>query len=455
MSTTSRRDFLKAGAAAFAWQGQRRAEQPTTRPNILILIADDLGTDLGCYGNPAVRTPNLDRLSTESLRFSHAFVTSPQCSPSRSSMFTGRYPHANGCSRLHAPLPARETSIVELLRGGGYYTGAFRKHHLGPEFQKRLDFYGDARTPWTAFFDRVPRNSPFFLWAGFTDPHRPYQKGAFTPPHDPAQVVVPKYLPDTPIVREDIALYYDETARMDKESGDVLAELDRRGMARNTLVFFTSDNGMPFPRAKCTLYDSGTRVPLMARWPGKIQPGVRDDLITLVDLAPTVLEAASVRPEKAPEFQSRSFLPALLGQPYPQREFIFTERNWHDHLDLIRAVRTERYRLIQNYRPEVAYRPSRDLENSPTWASYLEEAKHGRLPEKLRGLLAPRRPEVELYDLKNDPDEMQNLAGDPARAGLIEELQQKLSVWMQETNDFLAPPIGASPAAARGRTTSP
>ncbi len=442
MRSISRRSFLQAAATPTL------LPQKPPPPNILILVADDLGLDVGCYGNPAVQTPNLDRLAAEGVRFSHAFVTSPQCSPSRSSMFTGRYPHANGCSRLHAPLPARETSVVELLRARGYYTGAFRKHHLGPGFQRRFDFYGDARQPWSAFFGRLPRHQPFFLWVGFTDPHRPYQKGAFSPPHDPARVLVPKSLPDTPTVREDLALYYDEIGRMDNECGDVLGELERRGLGENTLVFFTSDNGMPFPRAKCSLYDSGTRVPLLARWPGKIRPGVSADLISLVDLAPTILDAASWGPGSiaegvAPAFQARSFLPGLLGRSQQKNPYIFTERNWHDNLDLIRSVRSERYKLIQNYLPERPYRPSLDLENSPTWRSYLEEAKQGRLPQKLRGLLAPKRPEVELYDLKNDPDELDNLAADPAHAKIVQQLQQKLGAWMQETNDFLPPPIGA------------
>ena len=442
MHGLSRRSFVQAGAAASL------LPQAQPAPNVLILIADDMDPDLGCYGHPAIHTPNLDRLAAAGVRFSQAFVTSPQCSPSRSSMFTGRYPHANGCSRLHAPLPVRESSLVELLGGRGYYTGAFRKHHLGSQFQGRFDFYGDARQPWNAFFDRVRRRRPFFLWVGFTDPHRPYQKGAFSPAHEPARVVVPKYLPDTPAVREDLALYYDEIARMDKECGDLLGELEKRGLAENTLVFFTADNGKPFPRAKCSLYDPGTRVPLLVRWPGKIQPGVDPDLISLIDLAPTILEAASL---PAPStFQSRSFLPALLGRSQQRSRYVFAERNWHDNLDLIRSVRSERYKLIQNYRPELPYRPSLDLENSPTWSSYLEEAGQGRLPQKLRALLEPKRPEVELYDLKNDPDELENLAEQPAHRMLVEELQQALSAWMHETNDFLPPPTRVNPAGSRG-----
>ncbi len=432
MKNLSRRDFLAAGAAA------PLAAQAQAPPNVLVLVADDMNPDLGCYGDAMKATPNLDRLAAGGLRFAQAHVTSPQCSPSRSSMFTGRWPHANGCSRLHAPLPQHEISIVELLRERGYFTGAFRKHHLGPGFQKRLDYYGDARQPWNAFFDRLPAVRPFFLWVGFTDPHRRYSKGAISPAADPARVPVPRHLPDTRVVREDLALYYEEISRMDRESGEVLAEIDRRGLAANTLVFFVGDNGKPFPRAKCTLYDAGTRVPLIANWPGRIQAGAKSELISLIDLAPTILEAAGVPPPAT--FQSRSFLPLLLGRDWTKNEAIFTERNWHDNLDLIRAVRTSRYKLIRNFRPEVPYRPSLDLENSPSWVSYLEEHKAGRLPQRLRQIFAPARSEVELYDLANDPDELENVAALSSNAAVLRDLQQRLASWMEATNDFLPPP---------------
>ncbi len=420
---------------------------PTNRrpPNILFLISDDhSAADLGCYGNSAVRTPNLDRLATQGTRFTRAFVTSPQCSPSRSSIYAGQWAHTIGTSRLHAPVRSHVPTIIDLLKGRDYFTGIYRKHHLGGEFEKRLDFYGGPKEPFQSFFDRLPRGKPFFLQIGFTDPHRPYQKGAVSPPHDPQQVRVPAFLPDSPAVREDLALYYDEISRMDSEAGQALELLERRGLAGDTLVLFTGDNGMPFPRAKCSLYDSGIRVPLLVRWPGRVRPGtVSEELVSLIDLPETWLEAVGA--PVPPIMRGRSLLALLEGRGEPARETVFAERNWHDNLDLIRCVRTRRYKLIQNFQPEKPYRPSLDLEGSPSWQSYLALGKSGRLSAVHRQLLAPRRPEVELYDLEKDPDEFRNLAGEASHAETVRRLQETLSEWMQATNDFLPPAIGSFP----------
>jgi len=322
----------------------------------------------------------------------------------------------------------------------GYATGVCRKLHLGEEVERRLDYYGGPREPFAAFFDRLPRGKPFFLQIGFTDPHRPYQKGAVTPPHDPARVRVPAFLPDSAEVREDLALYYDEIARMDGEAGQVLDLLEKRGLTGNTMVVFTADNGMPFPRAKCSLYDPGIGVPLIVRWPGRVKPGtISEELVSLIDLPETFLDAAGAA--IPPAMRGRSLLSLLVGRGGAPREAIFAERNWHDNLDLIRGVRTPHYKLIQNYRPELPYRPSLDLERSPSWKSYLELSRGGKLSPAHRQLLEPRRPEVELYDLDKDPDEFRNLAGDAAHAGTVKKLQGTLSQWMHETNDFLPPPI--------------
>jgi len=444
----SRRDVFRAAAAPVAAR-----LLPQVRPaaaNILFLISDDHSrADLGCYGNRSLTSPNLDRLAQQGMRFDHAFVSSPQCSPNRSSILSGCFPHTIGASRLHVPYPDYEPSIVEMLKQKGYHTGAYRKVHQGEAFDRRFDFRAGAREPFRSFFDKRPASAPFFLHVGFTDPHRPYRPGAFSPPHDPARARVPDFLPDTRAVREDLALYYDAIARMDAEVGEILAILDQQGLDDSTLVIFTGDNGMPFPRAKGSLYDAGIRVPLLARWPGRIRPGaVSQELVSAVDLPVTWLELAGIAPSK--KMQGRSLLGLFSDPGRPHRQAVFAERNWHNNFDPMRSVRTRQHKLIFNARPELPYRPIADLEASPTWASYLEEARSrpsGALLDRHRQLLAPSRPSIELYHLEKDPGEFHNLASDPAYAETRRNLEYKLSDWMHETQDFLPPLYSGYPAA--------
>jgi N-sulfoglucosamine sulfohydrolase len=441
----TRRSLMQAGLAAPA-----AAQAGAALPNIVFLISDDHSwSDLGCYGNTAVHTPNLDRMAREGMRFNHCYVASPQCSPNRSAIFTGCTPHSTATSRLHTPMPEWEPTFLEPLKERGYFTGAFRKVHQGKEFDRRWDFYADRTAPFEKFFDALPANRPFWLQLGFTDPHRPYRPGAFTPPHDPKNVRVPPFLPDLPEVREDLAHYYDFTARMDAECGQLFEILRRRGLDRNTLVVFTGDNGMPFPRAKGSCYDPGIRVPALAWWPGRIAPGaVREELIAHVDLAPTWLDAAGIA---APaKMQGRSFLPLLTGGAYRPRAEVFSERNWHDNFDPIRAVRTGRYKLIFNAAPHFPYRPAWDIENSPSWAAMLRQSRRGGMRPEHAALFEPARPPLELYDLQNDPHEFNNLAGDPAHRDALDDLKRRLSGWMHGTRDYL-PPAYAGPGEPAGR----
>src|SRR5688572_6296857 len=238
MSKFSRRAFAALPAMALA-----QTASPPALPNIVFIISDDhSAADLGCYGNKAIHTPNLDELAKDGARFETCIVTSPQCSPNRSAIFTGCVAHTTGTSRLHTPMPPWEQTFLEGLRGRGYFTGAFRKVHQGPEFEKsRLDFYAGAKAPFTDFFSKRPKNRPFFLHAGFTDPHRPYEKGAFKPPHDPAKIRLPAFLPDHSDIRADLADYHDEVARMDGECGTLIKLLQGEGVWDNTIVIFTGD----------------------------------------------------------------------------------------------------------------------------------------------------------------------------------------------------------------------
>lgn len=449
-----RRSFMKnmsygLGSASVLGRSRQSSSLPAVTdppkgslPNFVFLISDDQSyPDAGCYGNKSLHTPNIDRLAREGMRFDRVFAPAPSCSPSRSAILTGESPHETGTSRFHSPMPADQKTILEYLKSRGYYTGAFKKVHQGLEFWNRWDFQGH-RQPIHTFFDARPKNRPFYLHIGYHDPHRPYLPGERFPIHNTrSEVAVPGFLPDTPGVRKDLAHYCDAIERLDMRIGICLELLDRHGLAENTLLIFTSDQGMSFPGAKGTLYDPGLHVPFVARWPGKIKPGrISSELISLVDLAPTWLEAAGIRPPKA--MDGSSFLGLLTGGKYHPREEIFAERNYHTHLDLIRCVRTARYKLIHNFLPQEPYRPLSDIARSPSWRSIEHLHNEGKLsPALTRKFFAKPRAVVEFYDLEKDPWEMENHAPDPTYGDTVRKLQAELSQWMIRTHDFLPPPI--------------
>jgi arylsulfatase A-like enzyme len=434
----NRRTFLASPATPLL-------AQATRPPNIVFLISDDHSApDLGCYGNPGIRTPNLDRLAAEGMRFQRCFVSSPQCSPNRSSILTGATPHTTSTSRLHTPMPDWEPTVIDRLKDRGYFTGAYRKVHQGPSFDRRWNFYAKAGEPLARFFDERPKDRPFFLHFGSTDPHRPYRDGAFDPPTRPQDVRVPKFLPDSPEIRVDLAHYSDYISRFDRECGEILGLLDRHGLRDDTVVFVTGDNGMPFPRAKGTLYEPGINVPLIARWPNRIQAGgVAGEMIAHVDLPATWLELAGAA--ALPKMQGRSFLPRLTGAAYTPRTEIFSERNWHDTYDPSRCIRTGRYKLIWNATPAKPYWPIRDLADSRTWASYLQLDRQGKLAPEHRLLMRPTRPDYELYDLEADAAEFFNRADDPALRETLDDLRRRLGDWMAQTFDHLPPVPRSAP----------
>jgi len=346
-------------------------------------------------------------------------------------------------------VPEHFTNIIELLKESGYYTGAYRKIHQ-QTVADDFDYYGDSDVPLNHFFDTLPENSPFFLWFGSTDPHRSYGSGAFLPPHKPSEITVPEFLPDTPIVRQDLAYYYDEIARFDKECGIILKELDKRGLSQNTLVVMSSDNGMPFPRAKATLYEKGIQVPLIIKWPGITGEGAKtDELVSLSDLAATWLDVAGISISE--DFQSHSLVPLLKGQHVDFRQYIFSEVNWHDFWQPARAVVSKRYKLIQRYRPEFGLHFTLDrLHPAPPDNSFQEILRlheQGSLEGNLKWYksVSKKRPRIEFYDLQNDPAEWNNLANNEDYQEKIKEFQLALANWMNDTNDFLPPPRIAFP----------
>ncbi|MBS1811916.1 MAG: sulfatase [Acidobacteria bacterium] len=432
--------------------------QSANRPNVVLFIADDMAwEDSGAYGNPKARTPNIDRLAREGLRFTHAFVSISSCSPSRSSMITGRYPHSTDAEQLHWTLPPEQVTFVEKLKAAGYWTAASGKWHLGAATKNRFDlvddpgeagFQTDPKTGkmlaaddsgaagWLPTLQQRPKDKPFFLWFAALDPHRDYVENSIAIPHKPADVIVPPHLPDTPETRYELALYYDEITRLDENVGKVMAELERQGVADNTLILFISDNGRPFPGAKTTMYDFGIRTPLIARWTKKIRRGlVSDSLISSIDLAPTILQLAGVAIPST--VQGKSFVSVLTNPKAKIRDAIYAEKNWHDYEDRVRAVRTERFKFIRNDYPDLAGTPSADAGRSPTMDAIRRLHKAGQLTPLQARIFQKPRPTEELYDVIADPNEVNNLANDPHYAKTLAQLRAKLKQWGEETNDVM------------------
>lgn len=406
------------------------------RPHVLIFVADDAGMDFGCYGRQGIRTPHIDRLAREGLRATQAFLTVPQCSPSRISILSGQYAHTVRAEDLHMPLPAGIPILSGLLGGGPtpYYTGLCHKDHIGPHALAQFDWYDFGLDQFPAFLDSAG-DQPWLMWVGFIDPHRSYAPGAIAQPHDPAQVTVPPQLVDDAATRADLALYYDEIGRMDSVIGAWMAELSRRQLDEQTLVIFLSDNGMPFPRAKGTLYDAGIQTPLILRWPGQIAPGrTYEGLLSLLDLTPTVLRLAGA--PVLPAMSSYHWLDVMTQPQAPGRDYIFAERNWHDCDEHMRALRSSRYKLIVNAYTSLPHGTPADIGESPSWFSLRAGQAAGSLNAQQAAIFQVPRPRVELYDLLTDPGEFHNLSGQAAYRDTLQGLLRVLNAWMVESDDF-------------------
>jgi N-sulfoglucosamine sulfohydrolase len=486
---STRRNFLKTGTAGMgaALAGSAAAAAGVAaandRPNIILILSDDQSVPhVGCYSNPDIRTPNLDRFASQGVRFDRAYVTCPQCMPSRASMMTGRSPVAIQMTRFSAPLPMEIRTYPEVLRANGYYTGvAGRYFHLdGPNgkgfeelydrlglrtFSKRLDFVKvsgrreDRAAQFTEFLDQRPKDKPFFLQWCSNDPHRPLDRNAIAQPHDPKKLKLPAHYPDTALVRDDFARYYDEIARFDEDFGQLMKWLDERGLAKNTLVVMMGDNGASQFRGKGTLYEFGINVPLIMRWPGVIKPASSsNELISGEDLAPTFLEAAGAVPPK--DMTGKSFLKLLRGQPFEGRRYVFAERGAHgmglpgttNDFDLIRCIVSKNHKLVYNALWQLPYTPV-DFAGDAFWRELQAMHQEGKLPPLIERLyFSPTRPMFELFDLEKDPSEFNNLFGTKEYETVEQELMGALEEWMIREHDFLPlPQTGLARAPARQR----
>ncbi len=407
------------------------------KPNILMIVVHDLGTHLGCYrDDPSIPSSNLDRLAESGVRFDRNFCTAPYCSPSRGSIVTGKHPHVNGLLglvNLGWDIADNNLFLAEALKKCGYGTSLIGLHH-------------EARDPWKLGFDNIQQfkgnkcadvapavceflnsqnneqDKPFYCQVGFSEVHRTMRTFASSGGYEcsPEDVTPLPYLKDTPGLRKDMCQFHGTIYDMDKAVGDVLDTLDKKSFRDDTLVIFTTDHGIAFPRAKGTLYDAGINTTLLMRWPNGFKGNrVQPELISNIDLYPTLLEIAG---GKTPEdVEGHSFLKLLKEQEYQQNEKIFAELNSLPD-DTKRCIRTEKYKYIRNFNEGPALNLPHGLRLSHT--GLMMGSEH----------LQPRKKE-ELYDLTADPNEQDNLAGNPEYTQIKKQLAEELQAFLERTND--------------------
>lgn len=439
-------------------------------PNILLIVAEDMSPRIGAFGDPLARTPTLDQLAADGVRFTNVFSVSGVCAPNRSSLITGV--HAISMGTLHqrtdmgvpgtdvdyyeAVPPPEVKAFPELLRAAGYATANFAKrdYQFGEPFTIWDIDAGNATSPLEpALWRNLPEDKPFFIMLNLMATHesrlalpRDDYPESFRDSMneraeatrelvdtvtDPDRVIVPPYYPETEGVRDSVAKHYDNVHYMDRQVGRVLAELDADGLDENTIVIFLTDNGDPFPRAKRSVYDSGLRVPMIVRFPDGGEAGKVDDgLVSIVDIAPSILALADVT---IPAFiQGRSFLDR------EQRTYVHAAMDRMDAVpDRVRAVSDGRYKYLRNYRPEVPFiRPLTFRDLFPIMREWLAAHANGMLSPVERRYFEVPRPSEELYDTSSDPWEIENLAEDPEFEDALERLRAALDGWIDSVGDL-------------------
>ena len=442
--TVDRRGFLRATATLAA--GARfsgifsTAKASNSRPNIILITADDLGwRELGCYGNKDIKTPNLDELAGGGVRFINAFVTASSCSASRSSIITGQASHSVGVHgltniRREYQMSSEVPTLARCLRDSGFRTGIQGKWHVATfkptrnyGYQKRMSLLRINNSMMARWFISANKDRPFHLELNFIQTHR-QRDGTFKMdpdfPVNPDSIHVPSYwcIPDWPDIREDVAKYYSQAARMDHIIGEIMDHLDAEGLTDRTLIVFLSDNGPPYPGCKVTCYDRGIGTPFIMRWPEGLPRGrVIDDPVSAIDIMPTCLDATAVPvPDSV---QGVSLLPSARGEVTEVHDAVFAEITYHGHYIPMRAMRTREWKYIENFSPD----PTGLDQNNFDWAKRV-----AKLPEQR---CCVDRPKEELFNLVRDPDERVNLAQDPNYADVKSKLRKKLHRWRKATHD--------------------
>ncbi len=434
--------------------------------NVVLVVGDDHGRDAGCYGNPVVQTPNLDRLAADGTRFEYAFCTTASCSASRSVILTGMYNHATGHyghehGYNHFRTYENLTSLPVLLGQAGYRTCRIGKYHVAPEAVYQFDQEikanprnGVEMADRCVDFLKAEDPRPFFLYFCVTDPHRgggklkdqPYEPDTFGNrpqgypgvteiEYDPQKVIVPPCLPDTPECRQELAQYYQAVSRLDQGVGRLIQRLQETGVYDDTLVIYISDNGIPFPAAKTTVYEPGIRLPCIVRNPYSDQRGtVSDAMVNWADITPTILNFCQVQTKPA-AFHGRSFLAAMEQARAEGFDEIYASHTFHEITNYypMRVVRGRQYKLIWNIAHPLPYPFASDLWAAAAWQGVFQRGDENYGKRTVDAYL--HRPRFELYDLQADPDEIHNLAADPNYATVLTDLQTRLKTFQKQTKD--------------------
>ncbi|QEL15706.1 sulfatase family protein [Limnoglobus roseus] len=418
------------------------ASQVQAAPNIVWIVTEDISPNLGCYGDPDAITPNLDKFAAQGARFTRCFTHCPVCAPTRSGLISGQYPTTMGSHHMRSKLVTPPPLFTDELKKAGYAVFWPGKTDFNFDPPKG---WADTRN-WVQNPDLLPKDKPFFAYINYVVSHesqvRPtpeqYKKNtAKLKPsefRDPAKVTLPPYYPDHPDVRRNVATYHENITATDYLVGNVLKVLDDRKLTDNTLVFFFGDHGWGMPRGKRWCYDSGTRAPLLVRWPGKVEPGsVREDLVAMLDFPATVLAVAGVEIPKAMQGQ------VFLGdKPSPARKYAFSGRDRMDETeDRVRSVRSDRYRYVRNFHPELPYAQWQNYgDEMPAMKVWRKLAFDGKLNDVQMAFFARTKPKEEFYDLNADPYETKNLATSADHAKILAEHRTALDQWIKETKDL-------------------
>lgn len=478
--------LMRSALLFLLWIIAAAAVARAERPNVVLFVCDDLGKQLGCYGDKVARTPNIDRLAAEGLRYNRAFCTTASCSASRSVILTGLHNHANGQyghthAYHHFASFAGVPALPVMLASGGYRTARAGKFHVAPEevyrFEKVLPGHarnGVAMANAAREFIGAADERPFFLYFCTADPHRggtdkqhPLKPDRFGNDRaypgvqeqvfDPKEVPVPPWLPDTEATRVELAHYYQAVARADAGLGHLVSVLKQTGKYENTVIIFTADNGPAFPGSKTTLYEPGMNLPLIVRAPGMKRPGTASDtLVAWTDLTPTILDVCQVKPpadtlpldavneegkpgksaKRSPfHFHGRSFASTWTDEKPVERPPVFASHTFHEITMYypMRVLRGERYKLILNLAHQLPYPFASDLQDSAVWQEVLR-TKADRLGARDVQAFV-HRPRYELYDLQEDPNEVRNLATDPAHKQVFDEMAAQLKKMQETTKD--------------------
>jgi N-sulfoglucosamine sulfohydrolase len=435
------------------------------RPNIILIVSDDHGIEtLGCYGNSVIKTPAMDQLAADGVRFTNAFCTTSSCAASRSVILTGKQNHTNGTyghvhGRHHFSCFDDTKTLPAYLNETGYRTGCIGKKHYAPEslFPFECDFADWDRDDVKMAEDCrdfIEQEEPFFLYWCSHNPHRggivenhPLKPNDFGNPlesysgdteeiYSEDKVEVPSFLNDTPEVRAELAQYYQSISRLDRGIGRLMQILKDTDKYDNTVVMYISDNGAAFPEAKTNLYEPGMNLPCIVKSPQhEKHGGICNGLLTWADLTPTILDFAGADVDES-DFHGRSFK-SIIDQEEPEEwyEEIYASHTFHEITNYypMRVVRTRKYKFIWNIAHPLTYSSASDLWASCSWQGLLRDGSNKFGTRTVEAYL--HRPRFELYDLENDPDEINNLADKAESKDIVKDFSAKLRKFQEDTND--------------------